>query len=70
MSYIYVYLGHPRENGFGEPSWLGSTEVEYKACTEGVAVVDLTSLGLFEIEVRRTVLCIIILSMFYSLGQC
>ncbi|KAL9975914.1 hypothetical protein ACROYT_G013133 [Oculina patagonica] len=41
---------HPRENGFGKPSWLRSTEVEYKACTEGVAVVDLTSLGLFEIE--------------------
>ena len=64
LSYIYVYLGHPRENGFGEPSWLGNTEVEYKACTEGVAVVDLTSLGLFEIEVRITVRCIIILSMF------
>ena len=28
--------------------------MEYKACTEGVAVVDLTSLGLFEIEVRQT----------------
>ena len=39
--------------------------MEYKACTEGVAVMDLTSLGLFEIEVqqadivtkRRTFLC-------------
>lgn len=28
--------------------------MEYKACTERVAVVDLTSLGLFEIEVRQT----------------
>lgn len=42
--------GRPSENGFGRPSWLNSTEVEYKACTEGVGVVDLTSLGLFEIE--------------------
>ncbi|KAJ7384995.1 hypothetical protein OS493_018684 [Desmophyllum pertusum] len=41
---------HPHEDGFGKPSWLTSTEVEYKACTDGVAVVDLTSLGLFEIE--------------------
>jgi len=44
---------HSRENGFGKPSWLGSTEVEYKACTEGVAMVDLTSLGLFEIESNK-----------------
>lgn len=28
--------------------------MEYKACAEGVAVVDLTSVGLFEIEVRET----------------
>lgn len=42
--------GHPGENGFGKPSWLSSAEVEYKACTEGVGVVDLTSFGLFEIE--------------------
>lgn len=41
---------HSGGNGFGKPSWLGSTEVEHTACTEGVAVVDLTSLGLFEIE--------------------
>lgn len=41
---------HPSENGFGKPGWLSCTEVEYKSCTEGVAVVDLTALGLFEIE--------------------
>lgn len=41
---------HPIENGFGKPGWLGCTEVEYKSCTDGVAVVDLTALGLFEIE--------------------
>ncbi|XP_022794248.1 pyruvate dehydrogenase phosphatase regulatory subunit, mitochondrial-like [Stylophora pistillata] len=43
---------HPIENGFGKPGWLGCTEVEYKSCTDGVAVVDLTALGLFEIESR------------------
>ena len=43
--------------------------MEYKACTEGVAVVDLTSLGLFEIEVRQanidhleTFLCLVMSS--------
>ena len=49
-------LGHPGENGFGKPSWLSSTEVEYKACSEGVGVVDFTSFGLFEIEVRHVFL--------------
>ena len=45
--------------------------MEYKACTEGVAVMDLTSLGLFEIEVqqadivtkRRTFLCSVMSSL-------
>lgn len=46
------YLDHPSENGFGKPGWLSCTEVEYKSCTEGVAVVDLTALGLFEIKVQ------------------
>lgn len=50
LSYAYSHLDHPIENGFGKPGWLGCTEVEYKSCTDGVAVVDLTALGLFEIE--------------------
>lgn len=45
-------VGDQFKSGFGKPGWLDSTEVEYKACTEGVGVVDMTSLGLFEIEVR------------------
>lgn len=40
----------PPASGFGKPSWLDSTEVECKTCTDGVGVVDMTSLGLFEIE--------------------
>ena len=51
LSYAYSHLDHPIENGFGKPGWLGCTEVEYKSCTDGVAVVDLTAFGLFEIEV-------------------
>lgn len=42
--------GQPPASGFGKPSWLKSIELEYKACTDGVGVVDMTSLGLFEIE--------------------
>lgn len=45
-------LGDQPKNGFGKPGWLDSTGVEYKACIEAVGVVDMTSLGLFEIEVR------------------
>ena len=55
MCIFYCSLtGRTSENGFGKPNWLNSTEVEYKACTQGVGVVDMTSLGLFEIEVSQT----------------
>ena len=53
MVLSHVKLDLPRENGFGKPSWLKNVEQEYKACTDGVAVVDLTSLGLLEVEVRK-----------------
>lgn len=42
--------GDQPNSGFGKPGWLDSTGVEYKACIEAVGVVDMTSLGLFEIE--------------------
>ncbi|KAK2554794.1 Pyruvate dehydrogenase phosphatase regulatory subunit [Acropora cervicornis] len=42
--------GDQPKSGFGKPGWLDSTGVEYKACIEAVGVVDMTCLGLFEIE--------------------
>ncbi|XP_067053975.1 pyruvate dehydrogenase phosphatase regulatory subunit, mitochondrial-like [Acropora muricata] len=42
--------GDQPKSGFGKPGWLDSTGVEYKACIEAAGVVDMTCLGLFEIE--------------------
>lgn len=52
VSTTFPLLGDQPNSGFGKPGWLDSTGVEYKACIEAVGVVDMTCLGLFEIEVR------------------
>ncbi|XP_032219176.2 pyruvate dehydrogenase phosphatase regulatory subunit, mitochondrial isoform X2 [Nematostella vectensis] len=35
---------------FGRPPWLANVEQEYRACKEGVGLVDLTSTGILEIK--------------------
>ena len=41
----------PRDNGFGKPEWFGNMQAEYTAGQHAVGLVDVTSLGVLEIDV-------------------
>ena len=56
MAAIFVFL-FPLDNReyqgtFGKPHWLENVEKECSASRDGIAVIDLTSTGLFELEVK------------------
>ena len=36
---------------FGKPSWFRNVEIEYRAFHESVGLVDMSSMGIFELQV-------------------
>ncbi|EDO41600.1 predicted protein [Nematostella vectensis] len=47
----------PSTNAFGKPAFFRNVQVEYAACHNSVALVDMTSVGLFEISQFMQTLC-------------
>lgn len=62
---LSLYISeHNFKESFGKPVWFGAVREEFKACTEGVGVIDAPSFAKFEITVREMCAFYYILTTF------
>lgn len=48
----------PRDssNAYGKPIWFDKVQTEYRACREGVSVIDMSTFTKFELQVLNTIM--------------